>query len=83
MPSVYGKGPTIMGRSSRMARSGVSAMPSRVWAMIAGCLRTMSHAVENSSRRPSFAGCVIAACEKYERQNPWCHWAPSVSGSSR
>ena len=49
----------------------------------AACRRAMCHAVENSSRSPSFAGCVIAACEKYERQKPWCHAEPTVSGSCR
>ena len=69
-PSLCGSGPTIIGMSMRTDRSGVCVSPSPVRNSTAGCLRTMSQAVENSSRKPSLAGCVMAACEKYERQKP-------------
>ena len=63
-PSVYGSGPTTIGRSMRSEASGVCLRPSPVRNSTAGCLRTMSQPVENSSRNPSLAGWVMAACEK-------------------
>ncbi len=63
-PSLKGSGPTIIGRSRRRRSSVICSRPCAVRNSTAGCLRTMSQAVENSSRRPSLAGWVIAACEK-------------------
>jgi len=64
IPSLSGSGPMIIGRSRRSAESVSRLRPCGVRNSTAGCLRTMSQAVENSSRRPSFAGWVMAACEK-------------------
>ena len=66
--SSQGSGPTITGRSRRSECSSSRRSPAASRNTTAGFLRTMSQAVENSSRRPSLAGCVIAAWEKYERQ---------------
>ena len=77
-PSAKGSGPTMIGRSSRTRAQRRQALPVAGRGRAPpGCLRTMSQAVENSSRRPSLAGCVMAACEKYERQKPWCQAAPT------